>query len=102
MSWPRETPVSCSDVTDGVSNTWLLVELADSGINWTEPRDLHVLQMAPQINPPTGQGICSKHSAGANIACVDGSVRFVPELLAPQEVRAMITIDGGEKISQNW
>ena len=58
----RERHVAVSDISDGAANTLLVVEIANSGIHWMEPRDLHLVQMAPTINPKSGQGISSRHT----------------------------------------
>ncbi len=107
-AWPGERTVSFSDIVDGTSNTWLVVEVADSGIAWSEPRDLHVLQMAPEINAPAGQGVSSKHPGGAQVLFADGSVRFMAGAdspqpgLDPKTIHDALTISGGEPPPQDW
>jgi len=84
---------------DPPGNTLLLVETTNSGIHWMEPRDLHVVQMAPGINPKTGQGISSKHPGGVNTIFADGSIRFIcEEDFTPEEVQAMLSREGGEAV----
>jgi prepilin-type processing-associated H-X9-DG protein len=97
-AWPGSQPTCIMDFTDGTSNTLLLVEVANSGIHWMEPRDLHVLQMAPTVNPAAGQGVSSLHPGGANAAFADGSVRFLPDNTSPEQLRAMLTRSGGESV----
>ena len=70
------------------------------GIAWMEPRDLHVRQMNCQINAPAGQGISSKHPGGAQVVWCDGSASFLPDSASPDTVRAIITVAGGERISE--
>jgi prepilin-type processing-associated H-X9-DG protein len=107
-TWPGDTPVRFSDIADGTSNTWLVVEVADSGIAWSEPRDLHVLQMAPVVNAPAGQGISSKHPGGAQVLYADGSVHFVGNASGGQsafdskDVHDALTISGGEPVDRGW
>ena len=96
-AWPGGTSTKLSDFSDGPRDTILVVEVANSGIHWMEPRDLHVIQMAPGINR-AGQGISSSHPFGAQVAFADGSVHFVAEYVSPETLRAMVTIDGGETI----
>ena len=97
-AWPGSRPACFKDFTDGTSETVLVVEVANSGIHWMEPRDLHVLQMAPNINPPTGQGISSYHAdfGGAQVAFADGSVHFLSIDITPEVLRALLTRAGGE------
>ena len=97
--FPGEEPLGFSDIGDGTSNTIMVVEVANSGIHWMEPRDLHVTQMAPTINPPTGQGISSNHPNLANVAFGDGSVHVLgTKQLTPKQLQALLSRDGGEEV----
>ncbi len=65
-AWPGSTSVKYDMVRDGLSNTLLLVEVANSGIHWMEPRDLPVSALSAGINPPNaapGSAISSEHPA---------------------------------------
>ncbi len=95
-AWPEQGAMTIDDFTDGTSNTILLVEVANSGIHWMEPRDLHVLQMTPVLNAKSGQGISSRHPGGANVLLGDGTVRFVPARLTSDELRAWLTPAAGD------
>lgn len=89
-----------NQISDGTSNTLLVVEVHNSGIHWLEPRDLHVTQMATTINPQAGQGISSLHRNGAHSVYVDCHVEFIPSGASPTQIRARTTIAGGEKIEE--
>ena len=97
-AWTGRGAVTFRDITDGTSNTLLIVEVANSGIHWMEPRDLHVVQMAPTINAKSGQGISSRHMGGAQALLADGSVRFISEQLTPESIRALLTGHAGDEI----
>jgi len=97
-AWGGSEPRRLADLTDGPAETILVVEVADSGILWSEPRDLHVIQMAASVNSPTGQGISSRHSGGAHVLLADGSTVFLPSGVTTEDVRAMLTIAGGEDV----
>jgi hypothetical protein len=102
-AWPGSKSTKLADFSDGTANTLLIVEVADSGIHWMEPRDLHVLQMNPKINSKSGQGISSHHPGEACVVFADGCVRFLSDDLPPKTVKAMLTIDGGEEVSpEDW
>ncbi len=77
-AWRGDGRVSKDDIIDDHQVTVLLVEIANSGIHWMEPRDLHLDQMAPTINSTTGKGISSHHRDGPMAFFVDGSVRQLP------------------------
>ena len=54
MAWQDGKCMTLAEITDDHDSTLLLVEVANSGVHWTEPRDLYILQMAPAINPNAG------------------------------------------------
>jgi prepilin-type processing-associated H-X9-DG protein len=94
-----------SEIRDGTSNTIMVVEAADAGINWMEPRDINAEDTEFQINgdgsaKPTARAseISSRHPNGANVAFCDGSVQFLTSTTDPKTVKAMTTIDGGENV----
>jgi len=91
---PNEV-TNIATITDGTSNTLMIVEVVDSGIGWSEPRDLSLDQLPLQINAPGA--ISSRHPGGVNVGFCDGSVQFLSEELAPDQLRALITKGGGEQ-----
>jgi hypothetical protein len=97
--WPGTEPIKLRDVSDGADKTLLVVEVANSGIHWMEPRELHVTQMAPAINA-AGMGISSPHAGGANGLLGDGAVRFVSEKTPAETVRRLIERDDGEAVGE--
>ena len=89
-----------SGITDGPSNTIMLVEVADSDVGWAEPKDLSFDQLDFKINGSKRPGIGSHHSGGANVVFCDGHGRFIYATTPPELIKAMLTIDGGEKIPE--
>jgi len=87
-----------AEFTDGLSNTIMIVEVADSGVNWAEPKDLEFDKIDFKVNGPKKPGIGSHHANGCNIVICDGSVRYVTNSTAPEKVKVMLTIDGGEQV----
>ena len=96
-AWPGSRSTAIGDIKDGTSTTLMIVEVANSGIHWMEPRDLHVEQMAPTINAKSGQGISSRHQAGAQALLADGSVRFISEKLTAESIQALLTAHAGDE-----
>lgn len=84
------------DFTDGTSETIMVVEIKDSNIHWMEPRDLTIDQAMRGINLPAGMCISSKHPGGANALLVDGSVDWLPTISPKEELRNLLTHQGGE------
>lgn len=113
-AWPGATCRKRAEFTDGTSDTVLVVEVADSGIGWTEPRDLSFDQMQFGVTDPritTPIGISSRHISnlpgclcdpevfcGAHLLMGDGAVRRVFPDAEPQMVRGMLTVEGGEAV----
>jgi hypothetical protein len=97
-AWPGTQGSKLADFTDGPENTVLLVEMAGSGIRWSEPRDLCVAQMVARLNPPSGVGPSSRHvPRGVNVLFADGTVRSLRDL-PPEVIYALLSRDGGEKV----
>ena len=99
--WPGSEPMNLDECTDEPSNTILVVEVANSGIHWMQPRDLDISKMALEVNPNKGRGISSFHTDGANMAFVDGSVGFMPETITPEVLRVLLTRSGDEASNGN-
>ncbi|HVU90322.1 MAG TPA: DUF1559 domain-containing protein [Pirellulales bacterium] len=96
--WPGTGKVKESQIKDGKSNTILLVEVANSGINWMEPRDLDLKNRAPGVNAPSGLGVSSGHPGCACILFADGRVLTIDEHITDKDLQALLTIAGGETV----
>jgi prepilin-type processing-associated H-X9-DG protein len=98
-AWPLDKQLSAKDFTDGLSNTIIVVEVHNSGINWLEPRDLTFEEAARGINPRDGNlGISSAHKGGANVLFADGAVHYLRDDIPPDVLRALLTANGGEEV----
>ena len=92
-AWSGTTPRKLSEFKNP-GGTILVIEIANSGINWAEPRDLYIGQMPMAINPKIGQGISSDHPGGVNAVFVDGSVHFIPDTIDPKKLAELLDLDG--------
>ncbi len=93
-AWPGAVGRKASDIKNP-TKTILLVESDDSGINWTEPRDLDITQLTARINQrgQAEQAISSHHfEKGANVLFADGHVEFLSEDTDPNEIRKMLDV----------
>jgi len=100
-AWPGPTSTKLSDFTDGLSQTIMVVEIANSGIHWMEPKDLDVAKMPLAIDAKSGKSTSSKHAGGANVAYADGHIEYLRDGLSPEVLRALLTIHGGERLESS-
>ena len=92
--WPGHQPFSITDDGRNFLETILLVEVADSGISWMEPRDLNIDQMNFAINDLSRPGIRSHHRGGAHALFADGTVRFLKRR-DQADLKKLLRIDNG-------
>lgn len=106
-AFPADGPLTLGQITDGTSNTLLVVEACGQNIVWTEPRDVDVSRETLQINAPgnqpgTSPGVGSSyHQGGAQAALADGSVRLLSEKISPDVLRKLTTAAGGESMTND-
>jgi hypothetical protein len=81
-------------ITDGLSNTIFVAEAADPVI-WTKPESL---PFDPKGKLPRLGGL---FEGGFHVSMGDGSVRFLPNTIKDEKLKAMITANGGEIIRDN-
>ena len=97
--FPESGSVSKSQVTDGLAGTILVVEVAETGIGWTQPQDLNARAMTFEVNGGMyGEEVSSFHDGGAVYATADGTTHFLPDNTPPEYVEALTTIRGGELV----
>jgi prepilin-type processing-associated H-X9-DG protein len=96
---PNEA-VTFAQITDGTSNTILVVEVVGTGIQWMEPKDLSIDELSGRLNDGSGKCISSQHPGGANVALADGSVRFLSNTLDPQVLRWLILRNDRQALPQ--
>jgi prepilin-type processing-associated H-X9-DG protein len=91
-------PTGINQITDGTSNTILVVESSSDPVPWTKPEDLP-FAIAAQPQAPGALGIGSKHPGGFNALMADGSVKFIKLTVNRFVLQALITKAGGEVIA---
>lgn len=96
--FPGRESITIRDVTDGSSNTIMLVE-TNRRIPWTAPIDVNILAR-PEFGDPNG--VSSRHQDGnvANVALGDGGVRTMQKM--PREtLRKLFLRNDGEEVG-DW
>jgi prepilin-type processing-associated H-X9-DG protein len=117
------TPTRTAQVTDGLSNTWMVFEdagrpdlwekgkkVSSAGIytagneRWADPESRITIQVwcGTPINCNNGNEIYSFHTQGANFLMGDGAVKFFRESLPAQTFVALYTRAGGEVAGGDW
>ena len=61
-----------SAVTDGTSNTIIVVEVEGMSVNWMEPKDVDIEQFVTSTGGPGGPG--AKHPGGFNVVFADANI----------------------------
>lgn len=98
--WPGSETRRLASVTDGLSNTIAIVEVANSGINWLQPRDFTVAELQAVMHPVEKAAGSTNHSGGRLVLMADSSVQFVHDRISREQLDALLTIDGREPITQ--
>jgi hypothetical protein len=94
LSTKKSGHVGIADVTDGTSNTIMLVEADDQhAVIWTKPDDLEVNLAKPMV------GLAIRPPGGFLVLMADGSTRFFRSTIAPKTLAALFTRAGREVIS---
>lgn len=88
-------PVSITAVTDGTSNTIMMVHAAEH-VPWAEPRELKYSDQTPlpKLGPPDGYG--------ATILMADGSVRPLNPNVSERTLRLAIKRADGAPLPADW
>ncbi len=95
-AWPGGTGRKLSEITDDPANTILVLEVAHSGIHWMEPKDLTLEEIL-------ASGLSSDHPLHVNALFADFRVRQVYKSISRETLRALLTVNGGEKIeAKDW
>ena len=83
------------EITDGLSNTIMLGEVAAAFVPWGDPSN----SRDPALGLGKGPGMFgSNYFGGANILMTDGRVLFLSENVDPAVLKALSTPNGGETV----
>lgn len=78
-----------TQVTDGLSNTIMAIQLVKHAVPWASPNDL---------SPKDAYKYLRNEEQGAHVLMGDGSVVFLPNTIDEETFYAMVSRDGGESV----
>ena len=76
-------------------HTIVLVEVANSGVHWMEPKDLEVETMSFRVNDESRPSIRSHHEKGAAVIYGDLDHGWLDLVASPDQVKNMVMITKG-------
>ena len=109
--WPIGGGRKWTDITDGPSQTILLIEAGGKNTPWAKPDDLtfdEAVDLLAGTSPyskdsghPRNNGFFYKPSRVINVAFVDGSAQGIHVPISRELASAMLTCSGGEEIDES-
>jgi prepilin-type processing-associated H-X9-DG protein len=85
-----------------LANTIAAAEIANSDIYWTEPRDLPLECMSFRVNDRSQPSVSSAHRGAAVVVFADGHTQTLSDRTDPAVLKALMTIDGGERPGEGY
>ena len=107
-AWGDGDTRTYDDVTDGLSNTILLIEASGRGVHWAEPKDLSFDEAVDLLSTPIPaddseghlavRGYFVKPSYVRNVAMCEGRARSLHVPIPREDAIALLTASGGESV----
>jgi hypothetical protein len=95
--FPGSKGIRITDVTDGTSNTIMIVEASDKkAVPWTKPDDFEVTEKDPKA------GLPGAWQGGFLVAFCDGSVRFIKDTVSPKTLLNLFGRNDGNVIGDDF
>jgi Protein of unknown function (DUF1559) len=99
-AFPGDRTIRFADFRDGVENTILLVEVADSGIHWMDPRDIEFDSLSIRPSASATPTVSSPHPKGPAVVFADKIHAYrLQQPLQINTLRALLTVAGDEPIT---
>lgn len=83
-----------SEITDGISNTILVIEVEPRPVSWMQPVDFDEAELERIMR----DGFPTPHGDGFNVVLANASLQFIEQSLDKEQFKAMLT-GGGEPLS---
>jgi hypothetical protein len=99
-AWPGTSYLGMADLIDGTAKTIMVVEIRNSNIHWTEPRDLPIEELEQWLDPKHKPTLLAAHEygqiTGGMVVYADGHTEFLPHDTTMKRLRALLTPAGGD------
>ncbi len=95
-AWPYDQSASFMDITDGSSNTIILLDVHSPEVEWTNPTDLSYSDAMESLQ--RGQGHHPGPNGGAQVLLADGSVRYISSRIDPKFCKNLLTASSGASV----
>ncbi|MBL8818168.1 MAG: DUF1559 domain-containing protein [Planctomyces sp.] len=96
-AWPYDQAATIMDITDGTSNTAMVLDVHSPDVEWTNPRDLSFSDALKSLR----QGQAHHHpGTGVQVLFADGSVRYISTQVDPDVGKHLLTARSGAAIDQ--
>ncbi len=88
-AWPGTSSSRLREFHNGTSKTIMLVECADSEINWLEPRDIPIEQATKWRKAATGPRLTGRYDRAA-VVFADGVTRALNDTISERTLRRLL------------
>ena len=95
--WRPDSETGFEDITDGASNTVMILESHRFAQHWLNPNSVTIPQIVSSVYFDGGPVMNSQHPGGANVGMADGSVRFLRENFSVDDLETLLTIDAEDQ-----
>lgn len=85
-------------IPDGTSSTLMIAETSNRSVHWMQPDDISVDEFIADLQQTESPNYAVHLGGGLHVGFADGSMRFIRSNTLIEILRAICTIDGGEKI----
>ena len=94
-TFPGGQAQAIGNIRDGTANTILVIEIRNSDIEWSEPRDIDFNSLSTDPQAPNSINV----AGGILVLMGDGTVRRLDPQTSLETLRALLTANGMENIS---
>lgn len=96
-AFPGSKPRKMKEIEDhdGLAHTLTIVETSNSGVNWSEPREINFDDAVRGINVPGILGISSPHRGHVLVCFADGHALPISDKTDPAVLKQLLQIDDG-------